>query len=75
MMPNYNTWIMHSEKYACNPDAGTSSNHPTAGRSTEQDDDMHAMLRDAFSMRRIREDICDPEAAVQGVKKQLKVTH
>jgi len=75
MIPNYNTWIMHGEKYARNPDASTNSNRPAIGGSTEQGDNMHAMLGDVFNMHRVREDICDPKVVVQAVKKQLKVTY
>jgi len=51
------------------PAAGTYSNHPAtvaAGGSTEQDSDMHAMLRDAFEMHEVREDNCELEVMVQG---------
>jgi len=75
MIPNYNTWIMPSEKHARYPDASTSSNPSAAGGSIEQGDDMHAMLRDAFDMHRVKEGICDPEVMVQRLKKQLNVTY
>jgi hypothetical protein len=72
MSPRYILWYMHGKTRISGPVPGRYSNHVAAdatarstehgggteqGGSTEQGGDMHAMLRDAFGMHDVREDI------------------
>jgi hypothetical protein len=68
-MTTYTTWFWHGEKHVRGPVASSNSNRSAADAasgSTEQDDDMHAMLRDAFGVHKVREDNCKLEVVVQG---------
>lgn len=70
MTPGYILWYMHSKRMLSGLVAGSYLNpeHTNAmGGSTEQGGDMHAMLRDAFDMHDVREDInFEPQAVNEG---------
>jgi len=65
---SYINWWQYSQTTPYNSDVAIPSNHPStdaAGGSTEEGSDMHAMLRDAFGIHKVKEENHGPGGVQQ----------